>query len=147
MEVTIARASIADLPILADINRLAYLPEAISQFAWTNWPDKTDMYDFYTSRLRERFSSPETEVLKATETETGEIVGFVCWTREHGDKDKLRSGEPVPMPTAASLQQMPVGMNMEFVVTSGAEIESLMNHMKGTEHYCKSLTMLTATHS
>ena len=65
METTIARAVLTDLPVLAEINRLAYLRETVAQFAFINWPDEAHMLNFFMTRVEEdctilipRFSRP-----------------------------------------------------------------------------------------
>ncbi len=138
MEIAINRAIPTDLPVLAEMNRLAYLRETVAQFAFTKWPDQPNMLNFFTARVEEQLHRPATQIFKAVEAATGEIVGFVCWTLEHADEDKPGFGEPVPTPTTIAIHQMPIGLDMGFVKTTGAEIESLKNHMKGMKHYCKS---------
>ena len=138
MDITLIRADATDLPVLAEINRLAYLPETIAQFAFTNWPDEANMLDFFTARVKDRLHDPDTQVFKAVEAATGRIAGFMCWTLEPENEGKPGSGVPVPTPTSNAAQQMPAGLNMEFIMTTGAEIETLRNHMKGTTHYCES---------
>lgn len=46
MQIALTRAVITALPVLAEINRLAYLPETIAQFAFTDWPDEANMLGF-----------------------------------------------------------------------------------------------------
>jgi len=138
MEVTLSLATTDDLPVLSEINRLAYTPETMAQIAFVNWPDEQNMRIFFTARVKERLVHPNTQVFKAVDTATGEITGFACWTLEEGDEEKPGFGEPVqqaPNPTSADIQQVPGFLNMEFVMTSGAEIGSLKNLMKGSKHY------------
>jgi hypothetical protein len=139
MEVTLTRASIDDLPRLAEINRLAYTPETIAQFAFINWPDEVNMRVFSTERVKQRLIHPDTQVFKAVDRATAEIVGFVCWTLEESDQEKLDSVKSRPDPTSAAIQQIPSFLNMDFVVTTGAEIEGLKELMKEGKHYCRPL--------
>ncbi|MCJ1237778.1 hypothetical protein MMC14_005765, partial [Varicellaria rhodocarpa] len=134
MEITLTHADIDDLPVLAEINRLSYLLETANQFAWKNWPDEAGMLKFFMARVKERFSHPDTLIFKTIDTATGEVVGFLCWTREHGSEDKSEVAGPVPTPTATANHQMPAELNMEFIVTTGAEVEKLRSYMEG-EHY------------
>src|ERR1700712_3357949 len=82
MEVSLSHAKTIDLPALAEINRLAYMQETISMIAFKNWPAETNMFNFFQSRIQHRMENPNTQIFKAT-TQTGEIVGFICWTLEH----------------------------------------------------------------
>ena len=134
MEITITRATISDLPVLADINRLAYLPETTAQFAFTNWPDEADMLEFFTGRVHERLNDADTQVFKAVEIATGKILGFVCWTLERGNEGLQLQGFGE---AAASHQSPPPFLNMKFIMASGADIESLKSLMKGSRHYCE----------
>ena len=45
---------------------------------------------------------------------------------EQENQDKPGFGEPVPTPTAIAIHQIPTGLDMNFVTTTGAEIESLL---------------------
>ena len=136
MTIVIQRAEITDLPALAEINRLAYSRETISMFAFTNWPAETDMFNFFESRLEERFKSPGSQIFKAVSAE-GEILGFVCWSLEDDNETVPILTKPVPNPIAAAVQQMPAGLDMDFVLRTGAEVEQLKELMKGSRHYCK----------
>ena len=59
MEIAITRADLSDLPALAEISRLAYLRETITQSAFTDWASETNMCKFLTLRLRGRFSTSD----------------------------------------------------------------------------------------
>ena len=138
MEIVLAHADIADLPVLAEINRLSYLPETAAQFAFKNWPDEAGMLKIFTARVKERFDHPDTLIFKAIDTTIGEIVGFVCWTLENGEQNKPDVGGPLPTPTATATHQMPAELNINFIMTTGAEIEKLRGQMEGMNHYCGS---------
>lgn len=139
MALTITTASSDDLPALAEINRLAYCRETIAQFAFKDWPDDKNMFQFFKARLAERFEHPDTQVFKAVDTATDTISGFVCLTHEKGKQAGNGSQEPSAdiTPTAKIMQQLPSYMNQEFVLKSGAEIEEMRGLMGGGEHYCK----------
>lgn len=140
VEIKLEVASLDDLPSLAEINRQAYTPELSAQIAFTRWPDVENMRIFFTARVRERLLDTGTQVFKAVDVLTGNITGFVCWTLETGEEEKPGVGESMgkkPDPTQHAIQQIPDFLNMEFVMASGAEIEQLMQLMKGRKHYCK----------
>ena len=137
MDVALVQASVDDLPALAEINRLAYTPETIAMFAFKNWPDEINMRNFFMARLKDRISGHDTEVFKAVNPVTNEIFGFVCWTLE--DKDEVKSGfaEPVPNSTVIAALQMPDFLNVDFLVTTGKEVNEMKKLMSGSKHYCK----------
>lgn len=142
MAVTIAKASLDDLPALAEINRLAYCRETIAQFAFKDWPDDKNMFEFFKARLAERFDHPATQVFKAVDTATSTISGFICLTLEKGKEVGVGAQKPATdmTPTAKIMQQLPPYMNHKFVLESGAEIEKMKSLMGGEkEHYCKCL--------
>lgn len=139
MAITIERACADDLPALAEINRLAYCRETVAQFAFKNWPDDKNMYEFFKARVSERLEQPATQVFKAFDTGTSTILGFVCLTLERGNEAGVGAQKPATdiTPTAKIIQQLPSYMDHEFVLKSGAEIEEMKRLMVGGEHYCK----------
>ena len=137
MELTLSRATIDDLPDLAEINRLSYLPETTAQFAFIDWPAEENMRSFFSIRIKDRLDHLGTQVFKAAIPVTQEIVGFVCWTLEQANEDNSEMTKPVPTPTAVAVHQIPPGLNMEFVKTNAAEMEKMNGHRKGMKHYCE----------
>jgi len=145
VQITLQNASLVDLPVLAEINRQAYMPELTAQIAFTHWPDNENMRVFFTARVKERMLNVNTQVFKAVDTVTGTIAGFVCWTLETGEEEKPGFDEPglgepensKQDPTQYAIQQIPDFLNLDFVLTSGAEIEKLKQLMVGHKHYCK----------
>ncbi|KAI0170702.1 acyl-CoA N-acyltransferase [Pestalotiopsis sp. NC0098] len=128
MDITIAQATLEDLPALAEVNRSSYSDEAASRFAHKNWRDEKHMYEFFKGRLSGRFNDEATQVLKAVDRDTDKIVGFACFTLETGN-------ETGPTPTAMMAQKMPPSMNKDFIVAAGTEMENLREHMRGEKHY------------
>lgn len=141
MDIRIIRASPDDLPALAEINRLAYCRETTAQFAFKNWPDDANMLEFFEARLAERLQNSGTQVFKAVDTATSNILGFVCLTLEKDKEAGVGSQEPALeiTPTAKIMQQLPSYLNHDFVLKSGAEVEEMKSLMEGGEHYCKCL--------
>lgn len=142
MACSINRAGPDDLPALAEINRSAYYRETIAQFAFKDWPDKNNMFEFFKARLTERFAHASTQVFKATDT-AGRVSGFICLTLEGAEK-AVDDGSQEPAsdltPTAKMIQQIPPYFNQEFVVKTGAEVEQMKKSLMGSqEHYCKHL--------
>jgi hypothetical protein len=137
VEIVLSHADIADLPILAEINRLSYLRETNIQIAFPNWPDEVNMFNIFMERIKERLHNPDTQVFKAVVVATGETVGFVCLTLEQENRDDFELPVSVPTPSMNAIRQMPAGINLKFVMTRTAEVESLKNHMTGVKHYCE----------
>jgi len=142
MAVKIERANLDDLPALAEINRLSYMGETISMFAFKDWPDEKNMREFFMARLRIRFDTTGTQVFKATDARTSKIVGFVCWTLEQGETadaklDKPLAASKTPTASLVQVEQMPPFLHRDFVIKTGAEVEELREFMKGEKHYCK----------
>jgi len=140
IEVTLSDADPTDLPVLAEINRLAYMAETISMIAFKKWPAETNMFNFFQSRIEARMKTPNTQVFKAT-TATGEIAGFICWTLEL-EKEIEKTGAEAPGPdpngpTGKAMLQMQEIFNMEFVMSSAPDIKNMGNFMKGKKHYCE----------
>ncbi|KAE9377068.1 acyl-CoA N-acyltransferase [Stipitochalara longipes BDJ] len=146
IDVTLSHADITDLPVLTEINRLAYMQETISMIAFKNWPAETNMFNFFQSRIKARMETPNTQVFKAV-TETGEIAGFVCWTLE---PEKVIDEAAVELPgmdfdgpTGKAMQQMKEIFNMEFIMASAPEMENMSNLIKGKKHYYLSTFVVT----
>jgi hypothetical protein len=137
VEIVLSPADIADLPILAEINRLSYLRETSIQIAFPNWPDEVNMFNIFMERVKERLHNPDTQVFKAVVVATGETVGFVCLTLEQENRNDFELPDSVPTPSMNAIRQMPAGLNLKFVMTRTAEVESLKNHMTGVKHYCE----------
>ena len=138
MEIKIQNAALDDLPVLAEINRLAYTPETTAQIAFAHWPDEENMRVFFAARVKEKMLNADTQIFKAVDVATGTITGFVCWTLETGDEEKPGFGEPADQnATSHAIQQVPDFLNLDFVMTSGAQIETLKQLMKGSKHYCE----------
>lgn len=136
MTVRIARACPEDLPALAEINRLAYCRETVAQFAFKEWPDDKNLFEFFKARLSERFEHAATQMFKAVDTGANTISGFVCLSLEKGNEAGVGAQKPATdlTPTAKIIQQLPPYMNHEFVLKSGAEIEEMKGLMRGGEH-------------
>jgi GNAT superfamily N-acetyltransferase len=140
IDVTLSPADVTDLPALAEINRDAYSRETVAMIAFKNWPDETNMFNFFKFRIKERMETPNTLVLKAT-VGTAEIAGFVCFTRENGKGDGKPGLEaPVPNPTEKALQefrQIPDFFNMEFILGTQNEVGHMSRLINGMKHYCE----------
>ncbi|KAH9905748.1 acyl-CoA N-acyltransferase [Xylariomycetidae sp. FL2044] len=137
MDITITRATVDDVPAMAEINRQAYSQELPHRFAFNKTADDQFMVRFFTGRIASRLDDPQTEIFKAVDTATGQIMGFACWTRE------LAEGA-APPPTGKVLQSMPTSyMNMDFIMATGAQMEQLSKCMKGEEHYYLSAFAVT----
>ena len=126
----------ADLPYLAELNRLAYMHETAAMFAFTNWPAEKEMYQFFLSNLRGLLQDSKTQVFKALSAASGEILGFAGFTLVEGVQDKQALAQPAPDPTEAAIQNEPLGLNMDFMNVCARKIERLKGYMKGQKHYC-----------
>lgn len=135
MPVNISLSSREDLPALAEVNRSAYSLELPTRFAHHNWADTNYMFNFFKGRLELRFDDKGTQVFKASDADTGKIVGFACWTHEPATSQVSQT------PTSAMMQKLPASFNIEFMKTVGADVETLREHMKGEDHYCRSMTL------
>jgi hypothetical protein len=140
MAVTITRASVDDLQALAEINRLSYMRETTAVFAFKDWPDEKNMFNFFTARIKDRFDNADTQIFKAIDPRTEKILGFVCWTFQKGEEADAQFEEPIMVdktPTAKLVEQMPPFLNLDFVISTGTEIEELKGIMRGEKHYCR----------
>ncbi|KAF2970275.1 hypothetical protein GQX73_g3290 [Xylaria multiplex] len=130
-----------DLPFLAEINRRTFLQELPSHFAYKPSLDTgNQLAAFFQDRLAGRLSQPHARMFKATDRGNNQIYGFACWRRvnKEGESPEPAAALAEPAPAAAKTTtspQLPLFMNAEFTVATGAEVKQLEDHMKG-EHYC-----------
>ncbi|KAI9647499.1 hypothetical protein NHQ30_003884 [Ciborinia camelliae] len=87
-----------------------------------------------------------TQIIKATNAATKEIIGLICWTIEYTGNGKPIIGERLP-DLNATASQLPEFLDMAFLsfYTKGLDVDALKNNlMKGHTYYCKSSPFLTA---
>lgn len=121
-------ATDADLTTLGEIIATANLPDAIMQFAFTDWPNLKSITAFYTARVRGAHSSPETTVFKIVDEGTDEILGAVCLGIESSaateDRDLLKPTDDF----------VPENMNAEFVSALVEKIHDLFVTLPRKHH-------------
>jgi len=123
----------ADVPVIAQINQVAYFSEAVGRFVFTDWPDPSTQYQYFLSRIQARFQNPEANLIKAVDTSSGEIVGFGCLTRIAGGQPENGSG------IAAA---PPPHMNLELIRHFAAEVNKLEAEVQGVPHFGKSMALM-----
>ncbi|CAJ2501476.1 Uu.00g043290.m01.CDS01 [Anthostomella pinea] len=140
MVIAIARAGLADLRALAEINQRTSSQEPVFRFAFKDGADRQTLVGFFEVRIASRFDDPLTEIFKAVDDSTGEIAGYACWTLEPLGKAK----EP---PTGKVIQNVDMScMNLDFVMAAGVIAEKLNKYRKGEEHYYLSGFAVTPLH-
>ncbi|MCJ1324659.1 hypothetical protein MMC10_001321 [Thelotrema lepadinum] len=133
VEITVA--TLDDLPSLAEINRLAFMRECTAQIVFPSWPDENNMRKLFIASLQDELLNPHTQIFKAVETTTGEMLGFIGLTLEQGQEDKSESEESKPDSLAESMKEMAPSLNMPFIMAMGAASTALKHHRAGTEHH------------
>lgn len=143
IDIQIKTGRLADLPALAEINRSAYAEELVTRIAYPAWPDEVNMLNMFLARLGDRLTDPDSHVCKAIDVVSGKIVGFACWTLQHGAGEK----SAYTSPTKKAMQQSTAGLNLKFVTAMAVDAEALATHRKATErYYCKvSVRMSSST--
>jgi len=130
-EVTFEEATEADIPTLAEINALCYIPQAISAFFFTDWPNYASTTVYFTARITERIRDPKTQVIKLLETQRRETLGFVCLSfADHEDAAidvKNPGGDFNPE----------IDSNLEFVEAVSRKLDELEDLFKGIKHLCR----------
>lgn len=148
MEIAFQTASLDDLPVLAEIMSQAYMRETVSQIAFNNWPDVENMLVFFTARVKERMSTSDTQVFKAVYVATGAITGYVSSTLQKEEQEKPEPNEAIEKqdPTQHAIEQIPDFLNLEFIKSSGGDIELMKKRMGRDKHYCKLFRYLSGIH-
>ena len=141
MEITISRATLIDLPRLAEVNRLAYMHETATMVAFTNWPAEKEMHCFFLNSLRNIMQGPNNHFFKATSAASGEIVGFASLMLVEGSAAGYKQAPttlPLPLesPLKTENEKEPAGLNVDFMNEANREIRRLKGYMKGRKHYC-----------
>lgn len=78
------------------------------------------MFAFFLARITEKFNDPNSEVIKAIDTTTGEPVGFVCWTFvDKNVADPADEGNP------AITESLMPGINQGFAGPSVTQFHRL----------------------
>jgi hypothetical protein len=126
LPVAVAKAVEADIPALAEINALSYLPEAICPFFFSGWPNPAPFISYCTSRAEKNFKDPSTEIYKVFDTQSSEILGFVCMSVSDGNKAHGGSANP---------ENPPAGFNLEFGMYSAKKMATLGECVKGMKHF------------
>lgn len=120
----------ADIPVIAQINQLAYFPEAIGRFVFTDWPDPATQSQYFLSRIQARFQNPEADLIKAVDASSGEIVGFGCLTH-------VAVGQPENGSGIAAAP--PPHINFDLIRYVSAEVEKLEAKVQGVPHFGQSM--------
>ncbi|TAQ88792.1 hypothetical protein B7494_g2875 [Chlorociboria aeruginascens] len=89
LSISIIPALESDITILAEINALSRLREAITAFYFSDWPDLSSMNKFFTARITTYFQDPNASLFKLTDSETNKILGFACLVFSSGVTSKI----------------------------------------------------------
>jgi len=122
----------ADITALAEINTICYIPQAISAFFFSDWPDITSAKSYFVERVAEKFRDQKTQVIKLTNTESGEIIGFVCLSLSENEDLGFDIENPGGNFDPA------IDINLEFAKAVSGKLDELEDLFKGTKHLCKS---------
>ena len=136
-ETKIVTATPDDLSSLTEINLLAFMRECTAQIAFPGWPEKGIMQKFIMSGLQDDLLNPHTQVFKAVQVSTHEILGFVCLELERSHENESKSEAPEPDASAKTIEEMAPSLNMPFVMAMEEASKSLKSHKAGTKHYCE----------
>ena len=112
----IVTATPDDLPSLTEINLLAFMRECTAQIAFPGWPEQGIMQKFIMAGLQDDLLNPHTQVFKAVEASTDEILGFLCLKLEQSHEDESYKVESEPNASAKTLEEMAPSLNMPFVM-------------------------------
>lgn len=71
-----------DIKVLGDLLLRSKLSLSINRLLWNNWPNETAQREQYTAAVEGAFKDPNMLDLKAVDMETGQIAGYVCFTKK-----------------------------------------------------------------
>lgn len=134
MSLSFLPAVVADIPVIAQINQAAYFPEAIGRFVFTDWPDPSTQNQYFLSRIQARFQNPESDLIKAADTSSGQIVGFGCLTH-------VAVGQPVENVSGIATAPPP-HINLELIRYVSSEVGKLEAKVQGAAHFGQSMALM-----
>ncbi|KAL6720890.1 hypothetical protein ACLMJK_002815 [Lecanora helva] len=126
LAISLLPAVTVDVPAIAEINRAAYFPEAIGRFVFTDWPEPTTQYQFFLSRVENRFKNPDSDLIKAVNTSSGEIVAFGALTYTPAGKSENKDER---------FAKPPPHMNIEIIKEIAAGARKQEEKVKGLTRY------------
>lgn len=131
LPVTIAKATEADIPALAEINTTAYLPQPFLAFFFPDWPNVAPVLSFFTARIIHSLKDPSTEVYKIVDSGSNDILGFICMSLSEGNQSHHGGSNP-----AGDFEPPPgIGFNFEFAKACGEGLAPLEECVKDKKHF------------
>lgn len=71
-----------DIKVLGGLLLRSKLSLTINRLLWKNWPNETAQREQYTAAVEGAFKDPNMLDLRAVDKETGQIAGYVCFTKK-----------------------------------------------------------------
>lgn len=106
-----------DIKVLGDLLLRSKLSLSINRLLWKNWPNETAQREQYTAAVEGAFNDLNMLDLKAVDEATGQIVGYVCFTKKEKnaqcDNAQPRAEDEDVAPAAS--QDTPVTMDADVL--------------------------------
>lgn len=80
---TILPVQLDDLPALADLVHTSKLALPVNQLLFRNWPNDAAQKPLYTQAVVSSHNDPTVRDLKAVDTISGKIAGYIAFSRKH----------------------------------------------------------------
>jgi hypothetical protein len=81
-QVMISAPEEKDIQVLGDLLLRSKLSLSVNRLLWKNWPNETAQREQYTAAVASALKHPNMLDLKATDSQTGQIVGYTCLTKK-----------------------------------------------------------------
>ena len=143
----IAPAVPEDAPALVRVTEEAMDLNVLSAFIFTpsvyrEGRRREAWHNFLMYRIELAFNNPNTHLLKATDSNTNQIVGFVGWTFLNGDEAELQPPNPATSgerhPQDAPPLKVELDVNMEMMNAAFVKARRMRgDEMRGHRHACK----------
>ena len=126
-KIVFADAVPAELEALAELNAQAQLTDALNAFNFDDWPERGGHSAFYRLRVQMSMDNPQCRIIKATDSTTGETMGFVALTVSRKGAEAKPIGDIVPPPL----------LNMQFIGKIYNLLTEFKKYFEDKEHCCK----------
>jgi ribosomal protein S18 acetylase RimI-like enzyme len=116
----------ADLGIIGDLVHSCKLELTINRLLFYNWPNDDAQKPQYAAAVQRGFNNPSAECYKAVDDESGEILGYVIFTRNRPTGTEQSKEEE---------QDVPRGVKPEVLSAVNNAAAEIWNDTPNTDHF------------
>jgi hypothetical protein len=130
--VRIQKSIPSDIPLLAPVLAASHVSETIMSFFFPDWPSTETIVQYMTARLEGKMAEPNSEIYKAVDESTGQILGMVIMTLQDSKEAPERK-----LANPGGGFKVPTGFNYAFAGDLIEGLKKLDGVMARKKHYSK----------